>query len=129
MSSSDDVCCAACNPRRPKMLLFNLCFSCAFRRPAQRAHNSNRGKRSVYAAAAKPLITLLNFAAGQRMELRIVAIVTILQQLVAVRSAPAAAFRKLRPERSVRIVRNKRDFANAEWLGKRWRFFATYADV
>jgi hypothetical protein len=62
------------------MLRFKLCFSCAFRLRARRQVHSNQGKRSVFAAAAKLLITLLNFAAGQKMELRIVAIVTILQQ-------------------------------------------------
>ena len=112
-----------------KMLRFKLCFSCAFRLRARRQVHSNQGKRSVFAAAAKPLITLLNFAAGQKMELRIVAIVTILQQAVTVR--PALPERSGSSGRRVRYesYESHGHFTGAESLGKRWRFFATYAEV
>jgi len=69
-------------------------------------------------------MTLLIFAAGLTARFRFVSTVTILQQTDRCRRRSSSA-----AEVTARKAKGNRGLPSAKELGKRWRFFPTYAEL
>jgi hypothetical protein len=98
---------------------------------AQRRHNRGSPKFTS-AAPVHHRTKLLIFTAGLMRQFRFVATVTVLQQRIhgswwgtGRHRRPAGATQQQRPG----ITQQAKGRQHAEELGKRWRFFPTYAEV
>src|SRR6266702_5953647 len=101
-----------------ELRLFLLAFCCD---PALRKHE--RGSRKLGSPAlSHHRMMLLTFLAGLIAQFRFFSTVTILQQTIRRRGAGH------RPPRGNR-AKDQRILPSAKELGKRWRFFPTYAGL